>query len=92
MKCQRCRFLDDPARRPAFSIGRQICLRDGLIAELSNGVQRPDRILDVHRSESRLAPWPTRMDPANLEFPDVVEVVVEIPRGSRNKYEYIVVL
>ena len=22
------------------------------------------------------------------EFPDVVEVVVEIPRGSRNKYEY----
>jgi inorganic pyrophosphatase len=27
-------------------------------------------------------------DPAKLEFPDVVEVVVEIPRGSRNKYEY----
>src|SRR4051794_33351688 len=22
------------------------------------------------------------------EFPDVVEIVVEIPRGSRNKYEY----
>ncbi len=27
---------------------------------------------------------------ANLEerFPDVVEIIVEIPRGSRNKYEY----
>jgi inorganic pyrophosphatase len=26
---------------------------------------------------------------ANVErFPDIVEVVVEIPRGSRNKYEY----
>ena len=22
------------------------------------------------------------------EFPGVVEIVVEIPRGSRNKYEY----
>ncbi len=22
------------------------------------------------------------------KFPDVVEIVVEIPRGSRNKYEY----
>jgi inorganic pyrophosphatase len=27
-------------------------------------------------------------DPAKSTFPDVVEVVVEIPRGSRNKYEY----
>ncbi len=26
--------------------------------------------------------------PAQRDFPDVVEVVVEIPRGSRNKYEY----
>ena len=22
------------------------------------------------------------------EYPDVIEIVVEIPRGSRNKYEY----
>ena len=29
-----------------------------------------------------------KMDPAKRDFPDVVEVVVEIPRGSRNKYEY----
>jgi inorganic pyrophosphatase len=29
-----------------------------------------------------------KQDPAKLDFPDVVEVVVEIPRGSRNKYEY----
>jgi inorganic pyrophosphatase len=28
------------------------------------------------------------MSPPPGEFPDVVEVVVEIPRGSRNKYEY----
>ena len=27
------------------------------------------------------------MTPANA-FPDLVDVVVEIPRGSRNKYEY----
>jgi inorganic pyrophosphatase len=26
--------------------------------------------------------------PAQPDFPDVVEVVVEIPRGSRNKYEF----
>ena len=29
-----------------------------------------------------------KLNPAKLAFPDVVEVVVEIPRGSRNKYEY----
>jgi inorganic pyrophosphatase len=29
-----------------------------------------------------------KKDPATRDFPDVVEVVVEIPRGSRNKYEY----
>jgi inorganic pyrophosphatase len=28
------------------------------------------------------------MNPRPGDFPDVVEVVVEIPRGSRNKYEY----
>ena len=28
------------------------------------------------------------MSPGHDDFPDVVEVVVEIPRGSRNKYEY----
>ena len=28
------------------------------------------------------------MSPSPGDFPDVVEVVVEIPRGSRNKYEY----
>jgi inorganic pyrophosphatase len=27
-------------------------------------------------------------DGRSLEFPDVIEVVVEIPRGSRNKYEF----
>ena len=29
-----------------------------------------------------------KKDPSKPNFPDVVEVVVEIPRGSRNKYEY----
>ena len=28
------------------------------------------------------------MSPSSADFPAVVEVVVEIPRGSRNKYEY----
>ena len=28
------------------------------------------------------------MSPSAADFPDVVEVVVEIPRGSRNKYEF----
>jgi inorganic pyrophosphatase len=28
------------------------------------------------------------MSPARTDFPDVIEVVVEIPRGSRNKYEW----
>jgi inorganic pyrophosphatase len=28
------------------------------------------------------------MSPSASDFPRVVEVVVEIPRGSRNKYEY----
>ena len=28
------------------------------------------------------------MSPSANDFPRVVEVVVEIPRGSRNKYEY----
>ncbi len=27
-------------------------------------------------------------NPFTADFPDVVEIVVEIPRGSRNKYEY----
>src|SRR5688572_21011867 len=33
---------------------------------------------------ARIYGW--RMDRPN--FPDVIEVVVEIPRGSRNKYEF----
>jgi inorganic pyrophosphatase len=28
------------------------------------------------------------MSPAERQYPDVIEVVVEIPRGSRNKYEW----
>ena len=28
------------------------------------------------------------MSPSPGDFPGIVEVVVEIPRGSRNKYEY----
>jgi inorganic pyrophosphatase len=28
------------------------------------------------------------MSPSNADFPNIVEVVVEIPRGSRNKYEW----
>ena len=28
------------------------------------------------------------MSPSAAEYPDVIEVVVEIPRGSRNKYEW----
>ena len=28
------------------------------------------------------------MSPSASDFPGVVEVVVEIPRGSRNKYEF----
>ena len=28
------------------------------------------------------------MPEALSTFPDIVEIVVEIPRGSRNKYEY----
>jgi len=28
------------------------------------------------------------MSPSAQDFPDIVEVVVEIPRGSRNKYEW----
>jgi inorganic pyrophosphatase len=28
------------------------------------------------------------MSPSQADFPEVVEVVVEIPRGSRNKYEW----
>jgi inorganic pyrophosphatase len=28
------------------------------------------------------------MSPSTADFPGIVEVVVEIPRGSRNKYEY----
>ena len=28
------------------------------------------------------------MQPSAEDFPNIVEVVVEIPRGSRNKYEY----
>ncbi|MER3488095.1 MAG: inorganic pyrophosphatase, partial [Chloroflexota bacterium] len=28
------------------------------------------------------------MQDQSAEFPEVVELVVEIPRGSRNKYEY----
>src|SRR3954467_630610 len=36
-----------------------------------------------------MAPPPIRpMSPGPAGFPDVVEVVVEIPRGSRNKYEW----
>ena len=66
----------------------QVVLRDRLIAELSNDMQRPDRFFDVHRPESRLRTMADKKDPAKRDFPDVVEVVVEIPAGSRNKYEY----
>ena len=48
-------------------------------------MQTPGRLLYIHDRESRLAPV---IDSARRPFPDVLEVVVEIPSGSRNKYEY----
>ena len=35
-----------------------------------------------------MSPKPSLVSPSAGDFPDVVEVVVEIPRGSRNKYEW----
>ena len=35
-----------------------------------------------------LARYRARMNTPSIEFPGVIEVVVEIPRGSRNKYEW----
>jgi inorganic pyrophosphatase len=35
-----------------------------------------------------VARYRARMNTPSLEFPGVIEVVVEIPRGSRNKYEW----
>jgi inorganic pyrophosphatase len=60
-------------------------------------VQLPDRLLDLHVGQSRLAlvsdsatdrPADNTSDSPRRPFPDVLEVVVEIPSGSRNKYEY----
>jgi inorganic pyrophosphatase len=41
--------------------------------------------LDLHSDDAHRA---TAMSPGPADFPGIVEVVVEIPRGSRNKYEY----
>ena len=58
---------------------------DLLVAVLADDVQSTNRLLDLHACESRLA---LMVDSASQSFPDVLEVVVEIPSGSRNKYEY----
>jgi inorganic pyrophosphatase len=41
--------------------------------------------LDLHSDDAHRA---IAMSPSPADFPGIVEVVVEIPRGSRNKYEY----
>src|SRR4051812_1872780 len=42
--------------------------------------------MEGSRGRSRLGSVPVPRSPG--PFPDIVEIVVEIPRGSRNKYEY----
>jgi inorganic pyrophosphatase len=49
---------------------------------------RPGRTLIRPRLHSADGPEVEPMSPGAADFPSIVEVVVEIPRGSRNKYEY----
>jgi inorganic pyrophosphatase len=58
----------------------------GVLASLAGGSAGfAGRGLDLHSDD---ADAPSAMSPSPDDFPAVVEVVVEIPRGSRNKYEY----
>ena len=71
----------------------QVFVADRFAAELSHDVQPLNRLFDLHVGESRLAlvsdsASAPQSDSTRRPFPDVLEVVVEIPSGSRNKYEY----
>ena len=52
------------------------------VASIGSAARADDRALD--RRAQQNAPCSA----ASSTFPDVVEIVVEIPRGSRNKYEF----
>ena len=64
--------------------GRQIVVHQRLVAEMAQRAQSGDGVLDVHDSQCRVRAMVDRA----AEFPHVIEVVVEIPAHSRNKYEY----
>ena len=63
----------------------QVIVADRLSAELAHDVYLPDCLLNVHAGESRLR---VMAEKRTEDFPRIIEVVVEIPRGSRNKYEF----
>jgi inorganic pyrophosphatase len=65
--------------------GQDVGFADCFIAEASDHPQAPDGRLDLHRPESKLGAVP---ELKKDRFPEIIEVVVEIPSGSRNKYEY----
>jgi inorganic pyrophosphatase len=74
-----------------------VLLAHRFVAEPAHHAQPPYGLFDLHDLESKLDhPYRDEAMPAKKtptkdkvgEFPRVIEVVVEIPSGSRNKYEF----
>ncbi len=69
---------------PGIEDRAEIVVGERPAGEAANGAQPRYCLFDVHAPECRVAHVTDR----SHEFPQVIEVVVEIPAHSRNKYEY----
>ena len=79
------------ARPPArLEQGLDVFLTHRLVAEPPHHAQSPNRLFDLHGRSLNSPPGePCRHKRGRrTSFPSVIEVVVEIPSGSRNKYEF----
>ncbi len=66
--------------------GVQVIVVQCLLSEAAHHAQAADCVLDLHRAQSRLGS--AMAEKRTEDFPRVLEVVVEITSGSRNKYEF----